>query len=155
MSPCTAALASTPAERAAIKRLQSAILERLERAGGGLSFVALCREVEGFAGELECTHGEQLVLWQGVSEIAIAALNALQAAGRIVFLACHPQRYIHDGATLRLPIAKRRDYPFKRPYWYPVMLATPEQIARHTHDHGYAPREAEVRDARPLERTTG
>lgn len=130
---------STHADHAAIERLQAAILDLLDRSDGCVSFVALCHKVEGFAGELACTHGEHLVLWQGVSAAAITALNALQEAGQIVFLACHPRLYIHDGATLRLPIAKRRDYPFKRPYWYPVTLATPEQIVRHTHDHGQAP----------------
>ena len=112
--------------------MQQAILDLVERLGGGVSFIELCQRIEGFAGDHVCTLNGQVVLWQGLSDAGIAALSQLQANGQIAFVACSPLVYLIDGQMLRLPIAKRRHHAYKRPHWYPVTLSTPAQLRAHT-----------------------
>jgi hypothetical protein len=112
--------------------VQQAILALIDRLGGGVSFVELGQSIAGFAGERDCLLNAHLIVWQGVSEAAITALNALQHSRQIVFLPCTALVYVIDGKTLRLPIAKRRDHPYQRPAWYPVTLSTPAQLVAHT-----------------------
>ena len=112
--------------------MQQAILDLVERLGGGVSFIELCQRIEGFSGDHACTLNGQVVLWQGLSDAGIAALSQLHANGQIAFVACSPLVYLIDGQMLRLPIAKRRHHAYKRPHWYPVTLSTPAQVAAHT-----------------------
>ncbi|NEV61619.1 hypothetical protein [Thiorhodococcus minor] len=111
--------------------MEQAIRALIEGVGGGVSFIELCQRIEGFAGPHACTLNDRVVLWQGVSDAGIAALNRLQRRGQIAFVACSPLVYLIDGQMLRLPIAKRRHHAYKRPHWYPVTLSTPAQIAAH------------------------
>lgn len=108
--------------------LAAAILATVERLGGHVSFVELCREIAGFAGASDCALQPNLMLWQGVSEAAIAALNDLRASRRLAFVACDRLVYHLDGKTLRLPVGKRREHAYRRPYWYPVTVSTPAQL---------------------------
>ena len=87
--------------------------------------------IDGFAGAHACTLTGPLVLWHGVSEAGIAALDQRHAQGRIAFGAGRPLVYLIDGQMLRLPIAKRRHHAYKRPHWYPVTLSTPAQVTAH------------------------
>ena len=108
--------------------MQPSILNLIERLGGGVSFVELCRDIDGFAGPRDCTLHPPVILWQGVSDAAISALDELQQTRQIVLVACSVLVYQLDGKTLHLPVAKRRDYVYKRPCWYPVALSTPAQL---------------------------
>jgi hypothetical protein len=120
--------ASEPASSAV---LAAAILATVERLGGHVSFVELCRDVDGFAGTNDYALRENLMLWQGVSAAASAALDDLQRTRRLAFVACDRLVYFLDGKTLRLPVGKRRGHAYRRPTWYPVTVSTPTQLDRH------------------------
>ena len=111
--------------------LAAAILATVERLGGHVSFVELCREVDGFAGASAYALRENLILWQGVSEVASVALDDLQRTRRLAFVACDRLVYFLDGQTLRLPVGKRRSHAYRRPTWYPVTVSTPAQLEIH------------------------
>lgn len=84
--------------------------------------------VEGFKGNMVMTAGQgrNTVLWQGISEEALAAVKALMAEDKIVMMPPSSITvYAIDGMTLNLPIAKKWSKPYKKPHWYPVLLALP------------------------------
>ena len=72
-----------------------------------------------------------IILWQGISghliDTIIDCLNDRT-------LTAHPMHflaYLHDGATIRLPIAKRK-IQYKKPHWMPTMFMAPRDKTRRT-----------------------
>ena len=90
-----------------------------------VSFVELEKGIEGFAGEKAMIlHGDgydNIVLWDGVSEEAAAALDELRSDGRIHFTPTNVLVYLIDGIVPDLPIAKSRR-KYKKPHWLPAVL---------------------------------
>jgi hypothetical protein len=88
-----------------------------------VSLVELAR-LEGFEGNLE-VKGEppNRVLWHGVSQEGLDAINMLLEQGLIVCRSTNPLVYLIDGALLRYPIA-RRWKSYKKPHWMPVTFST-------------------------------
>ena len=89
-----------------------------------VTFAELDQKIEGFSGgELQISiNNEQtsnIVLWQGLTEEAVDALEELWQAKKIHQLPAHFLSYLHDGRMLRLPLAKRPQH-YKKPHWAPV-----------------------------------
>src|SRR5262245_19043932 len=88
-----------------------------------VTYVELDR-LEGFSGgDMEMSIGNEqasnIVLWQRLTKEAVAALGELRQAKRIHQLPASILSYLVDGATLRLPLAKRAQH-YKEPHWMPV-----------------------------------
>lgn len=89
-----------------------------------ISFAEL-RQLDGFPGkfsyEIADPPAANIVLWIGVSEEAIDALNELASVGEIHFWPTSPLVYLCDGALLKLPVARgvRR---YAKPHWLPAMV---------------------------------
>jgi len=69
--------------------------------------------------------GRNVVLWDGLSQEAISAIDVLQHEGTVRLLPTHPLVYIIEGVVLHLPLANQaaavaRGY--KRAHWLPVVL---------------------------------
>jgi len=60
-----------------------------------------------------------IVLWQGLTEEGLNALEELRQAKKIHQLPAHFLSYLHDGKMLKLPLAKRPQH-YKMPHWAPV-----------------------------------
>lgn len=108
-------------EATVVARLKKTITEFLERHPGS-TFAELCREVPDFAGNATLgTSYQNLILWRGVSESAVRALELLEKGRVVRFEAATHHPYGEDGRRLGLPVALRpQDYP--RPHWLPVLL---------------------------------
>lgn len=99
-----------------------------EIAPGSVSYAELQR-IPGFKGNAapgerrDIMHGEfeHIVLWADVTELASQALRELQAEEKIHCILTHPFTYYIDGASLRLPIAKRPHH-YKKDHWLPVVF---------------------------------
>ena len=113
-------------------QIKQQIVEYVERMGGGVSFVELERNVEGFSGEYEFGILEKnLVFWQGVSNEAVDALNALMESGEVELVPTSPLTYHVDGAVPSLPVAKQAR-AYKEPRWVPIAINLPQvHPARH------------------------
>jgi len=91
--------------------------------GDGLSFVELLHYLPHLAGAYGVYAGPEgfPLVWDGVSEECIHALNELQANRTIILRPSGTFTYLADGCQIRLPEATRiRAY--KRPRWLPVCL---------------------------------
>ena len=86
------------------------------------SFVDLKECIPEFSGErvLGSVH-ENLLLWVGVSEVAVSALAELDREAKIQYRIADPLTYVIDGATLSVPRAKHAK-AYKKPHWLPLTL---------------------------------
>lgn len=87
------------------------------------SFVELKKAILGFSGdEVFCLYGyPNIVLWVGISQKAINALEELINDHQLYMQHSNPLIYMLDGKGLNLPIAKSiRNYKDKR--WLPVVF---------------------------------
>jgi hypothetical protein len=89
-----------------------------------VTFAELDQKIEGFSGgELQISiNNEQasnIVLWQGLTEEGVSALEELRQAKKIHQLPAHVLSYLHDGKMLKLPLAKRPQH-YKTQHWTPV-----------------------------------
>jgi hypothetical protein len=69
--------------------------------------------------------GENMVIWLGVSDVAIAAINKLKADGRVIAKPAPVLVYAIDGAMLTMPLAKQ-NRAYRKPHWLPVVLSLPK-----------------------------
>lgn len=102
--------------------LKAQILDRITKLRSGVTFVEL-RDIPGFEGDqlilLDGPGIANVVLWCGVSQEAVTAIQELLAEGRITYSQAHVLAYLIDGGTLSLPLAKRAK-AYKRLRWLPV-----------------------------------
>lgn len=87
-----------------------------------VTFPDLEKHIDGFRGEMEMTMPEQnIVLWSRVSEEGAEALKQLLDEKKIAMRPSHVLCYVHDGAMIKLPIAKKvPKNGYKKPHWLPV-----------------------------------
>ena len=89
----------------------------------GVSFAELERNIKGFAGgDIEWSLPKtNIVLWQGLTEEAVNALNLLRTGKHIHPNPCPVMIYLMDGLIPRLPVAKTAR-PYKEPHWLPCVF---------------------------------
>ena len=116
---------SDPAD---VRRWEARLLTALE-ACGNLSLAAVAAW-DGAQGEQRLLLGEDpgsnTVLWEGLNESLADALIGLVKTGRMNCRPTSPLVYAVDGAVLKLPIARRPGYRYRRPHWLPVLYTRPE-----------------------------
>lgn len=94
---------------------------------GGVSFVELER-INGFKGDYNWCIKNNIFLWNEMSHEAVLAILGLINSKEIVMKASVPLVYMHDGATINLPIAKKLNFNYKTKRWFPVVFWTPKQL---------------------------
>jgi hypothetical protein len=102
--------------------LQQRILDVLQ-ANEDVSFAQLAG-LAGFAGDADLAAPDfrHLILWQGLSQEAIDALEALESSEVIRFARTDADRYALDGFTPVLPVAQRVS-KYAKPHWLPVLVS--------------------------------
>jgi hypothetical protein len=102
--------------------MKQAILDYVVSVGGGVTFVELCRSIEGFAGDLDVgILDKNIVFWSGVSNAGMDAIIQLSEEGKLKITPTSTLCYFIDGGALNLPIVKQgRSY--KKPHWLPVVF---------------------------------
>ena len=88
------------------------ILALIRRKRGGVSFVELDREIEGFTGGdnallLSDPRCSNILLWGNVTEEGCNAINELSVSKLISFKPSSLLVYLVDGKASQLPIARR------------------------------------------------
>jgi hypothetical protein len=97
-----------------------------------VSFAELDQMVPGFKKEpdgkptcLVFSELPQLVIWVGLSEEALNALDELWKSKKVFLNQCSWMVYMVDGRMLNLPIPKRKPRKgLKKDYWLPCVLDT-------------------------------
>lgn len=94
---------------------------------GGVSFVELEKNIEGFKGDkaLHFPDYPNLILWPWVSPEAAEALNSITAL--IEIKPCHFLVYMTDGKIPDIPIAKRA-MAYKSERWIPVTFSARRRL---------------------------
>lgn len=91
----------------------------------GVSFAELSRSIQGFKGEyamfLGAPETQNIMLWNGMSQEAVDALNELIQEKAILYRGCSLLIYLVDGTFLDYPLVKRR-MSYKKPHWWPVVI---------------------------------
>jgi hypothetical protein len=110
--------------------MREAILD-LIREYRNVSFAELSRRIDGFKGDLEWMNSYGWVLWAGISQEAVDAINSLMKADEIHMQPTTPLVYLCDGVMLKLPVAKRA-VKYKNPHWCPIVFnpGPPKQAGR-------------------------
>lgn len=101
--------------------MRTALFEYIQDRGG-VTYIELCRDVTGFAGDDTAEGANNVIFWQGVNLDAYNALKGLMADGLIEPVGTSPLTYAADGALLALPIAKRLNKAYARPHWFPLVF---------------------------------
>lgn len=101
----------------------------LVRRQQGTSFVEISKELakSGFdpKGDLALCHPSDgnLVMWLGVSDLLVDALNELLAARLVHYKPTTPFVYLADGGMPTLPQAQRPPKGgYREPHWLPVVI---------------------------------
>ena len=102
------------------------ILALIRRKRGGVSFVELDREIEGFTGGdnallLSDPRCSNILLWGNVTEEGCNAINELSVSKLISFKPSSLLVYLVDGKASQLPIARRVRH-YKHLHWLPVTI---------------------------------
>jgi hypothetical protein len=89
-----------------------------------VTFAELDRKIEGFSGGnleigIDNEQASNIILWQGLTEEAVDALEELRQAKKIHQIPTIMLTYLVDGKALRLPLVKRPQH-YKEPHWAPV-----------------------------------
>ena len=99
-------------------------IELVVRDRGAVTFADL-GDIPGFTGNdmylIDGAKFSNIVLWQGLSSEAIAALVNLISTGRIVAIPATALDYMAAGSGLDLPIVDAVRH-FDKPHWLPAML---------------------------------
>jgi hypothetical protein len=86
-----------------------------------VSMVEITR-LDGAQGDLQWALDDyNIVLWAGLSELLVDALELLRKTKAIELHPCSPLVYWGDGAALSLPLAKQAR-KYKKPHWQPVVF---------------------------------
>ena len=116
-------------ESNSVDTLAAAISSYLHRRSG-ISLVELARDVEGFAGDVVWGSDEtNIVIWDRVSQDAIAAMTKLIADETIIATPSNLLVYAYDGCVLDLPLATNIRKKYARPRWLPLVFAGGQRVA--------------------------
>lgn len=116
-----------------IEEAKSRIVAEIQRFGD-VSFAGIMQIGAWTHGDIQWELGESnVVLWAGMSDALVAALQALRDENAINLVPCSSLVYVIDGALLQLPLAKRipkRGYA--EPHWAPCVLksAHPRKVSK-------------------------
>ena len=101
--------------------MKNAIADMVEGLGGNVSFVDLSK-IPGFVGEHDYSAPQfNVVFWQGLSKLALDAINQLIMEDVIIAEPARVLMYAVDGVTLTLPIAE--DFiEHSELRWLPLMI---------------------------------
>jgi hypothetical protein len=91
-----------------------------------VTFVELQNSIAGFGGgdkeiSLNGDGYSNIVLWGGLTDAAVAALEELRVSRAIHPIPAAPLTYLIDGAMMRMPVAKSKRH-YKKPHWAPVVF---------------------------------
>lgn len=91
-----------------------------------VTFAELSQMIEGFGGgelclSLETDELSNAVMWVGMTQAAIDALEELRLAKAIHPVPTVPLVYLIDGSMLKLPICKSKRH-YKKPHWLPMVF---------------------------------
>lgn len=92
--------------------------------GGGVTFVELHRALtDSMEGKwcLCSTAHPNIIIWVGVNQDFIDALQELMTEGKIEMRSTAMLTYLVDGESLSLPLATR-SYNYKKPHWLPMCV---------------------------------
>lgn len=111
--------------------MADAIEAYVRRSGGGATFVDFENHIPGFSGDdyrISFTgEASNIVLWQGMTETGVAALEILRKAQRIVPVPTSILTYYADGKVLTYPLAKRPPKGgYTTDHWAPLCWDIPE-----------------------------
>ena len=111
-----------------VEGMAEKILALITERVSGVSYVETVNHVGNEArGDLalELRPNTNLIVWDGVSQTFAGAMNLLLEGRKIKYRSTSMFVYLADGATLRLPIAKRMPKAggFKKPRWVPVVFS--------------------------------
>lgn len=116
-------------ESNSVDTLAAAISSYLHRRSG-ISLVELARDVERFAGDVVWGSDEtNIVIWDRVSQDAIAAMTKLIADEKIIATPSNLLVYAYDGCVLDLPLATNIRKKYARPRWLPLVFAGGQRVA--------------------------
>lgn len=100
------------------------------RRRSGISLVELSRDIEGFAGDVVWGSTEtNVIVWDRMSQDAIAAITGLIAAEKIVATPSNLLVYAFDGCVIDLPLATNIRKKYARPRWLPLVFAGAQRAA--------------------------
>jgi len=101
--------------------MKDQIYEFIKR--GNVSLAELTKRIPGFKGDMQwrLAKNENIIIWQGMSNEAIDAIESLLDEKKISIKPCHFLVYMCDGVVPNFPIVKR-NYKYKTPHWLPVAL---------------------------------
>lgn len=86
-------------------------------------FPVLIRKIPGFAGDDELCASENIILWRGLSSVAVQVMTELMSRDLIHYEKCRVEEYILDGGCPDLPIwTKKAGLIPKTPHWMPVRI---------------------------------
>lgn len=102
--------------------MRDLILNLLER--DHVSFAEINREIPGSTGDVAMVvrDNDQLILWPYLSEECFNVLDDLETLGEMYSQPCSVLPYWIDGVLPSFPVARRPNYCYKRPHWFPVTL---------------------------------
>jgi hypothetical protein len=91
-----------------------------------VTFAEMENHIEGFGGgdKMLVINGDtcsNIVLWLGLTDAAIDALEELRVTKRIHPIPASILTYMYDGRVPSLPLAKGK-YHYKKPHWAPVVF---------------------------------
>jgi hypothetical protein len=102
-----------------VQEMSQRILATIDRAGDATMVELQSAVGDESKGEYSFEFAPNVVMWAGMSEMFLAALQSLRPV-----IEPHPSSvlcYLYDGGTLRLPLAKRPTRKgYKTPHWTPV-----------------------------------
>jgi hypothetical protein len=107
MSPMADAILQLVTQR---RTVSFAELGRLDGFSGGDLQIGLSNDVIS-----------NVVLWSGLTQAAVDALDELRVARKIHPVPTTPLVYLIDGQMLKLPIVKSKRH-YKKPHWLPMVF---------------------------------
>jgi hypothetical protein len=101
--------------------MEKLILDKITRYGN-VSFAELSRDIDGFNGDVALTiPSKNVILWNGISQAAYEALNALLDGHVIEMMPTSELTYLVDGTVPGFPVVKQNRC-YKEPHWLPVVF---------------------------------
>jgi hypothetical protein len=104
--------------------MKQELLNLVRERNGAVSFAEIVRECASARGDrtLYCADDPNLVIWMGLSERFVEALEELIAEGRVELVPTSPLVYVSDGLGLNFPLV-RGNYKYKTPHWVPALVS--------------------------------
>jgi len=82
------------------------------------------QHIDGFRGNssMQINPEYNHILWDGISSVAINALQELISEKKIKMQPTSNLTYLIDGGRLNLPIVKQAGKKYKKPHWFPIVF---------------------------------